>query len=339
MLKPALSLIAALVLCSGAAAENVTFASKPALTPDGSQIYFSYSGDIYKVATNGGLALKVISMGGNESNPKISPDGKLLAFSSNEQGNNNVYVVPVAGGQITQLTFHDASDIPASWSPDSKGIYFESNRYNTKSTYYVAIDGATPVRLFPHYFNTVANLVKNPVTGEYYFNQSSESFAFATRKGYRGDHNPDIKSWNEKTKEYKELTDFRGRDIWPMVDKDGNLYYVSEEGNGEANIVRHVDKKDLTSFTESVQYPAISYGGSKIVFIKGYRINVLDLKNGESFEPKIELADNRILNDISVPLGRPQSFSISPDGKKLVFAFRGLLFVSDSKRSEERRGG
>jgi tricorn protease len=331
MLKPALSLIAALLLCSGAAAENVTFASKPALTPDGSQIYFSYSGDIYKVATNGGLALKVISMGGNETNPKISPDGKLLAFSSNEQGNNNVYVVPVAGGVITQLTFHDASDVPASWSPDSKGIYIESNRYNTRSTYYVPAEGGTPVRLFPHYFNTIANLVKNPATGEYYFNESTESFAFQTRKGYRGDHNPDIKSWNEKTKDYKELTDFRGRDIWPMVDKGGNLFYVSEEGNGEANIVRHADKKYLTSFEESVQYPAISHDGSKIVFIKGYRIHVLDLKSGESVEPQIELADNRILNDISVPVGRPQSFAISPDGKKLVFTFRGLLFVSDAK--------
>lgn len=331
MFRTALSFIAALLLCGGAAAENVTFASRPSLTPDGSQIYFSYSGDIYKVSTEGGLALKVISMGGIESNPKISPDGKHLAFSSNEQGNNNVYVVPAAGGEIVQLTFHDASDVPSSWSPDSKGIYFESNRYNTRTTYYVPVTGGTPIRLFPHYFNTVANLVKNPVSGEYYFNESTDSYAFATRKGYRGDHNPDIKSWNEKSKEYKELTDFRGRDIWPMVDGMGNLYYVSEEGNGEANIVRISDKKYLTSFTESLQYPAISYDGTKIVFIKGYRINVLDIKSGESFEPKIELADNRILNDISVPLGRPQSFSISPDGKKLLFTFRGLLFVSDSK--------
>lgn len=331
MLKQALTFLAVLLLCAGAEAQGVTFASKPALTPDGSQIYFSYSGDIFKVASNGGLALKVVSMGGIESNPRVSPDGKYMAFSSNEQGNNNVYVVPVDGGEITQLTFHDASDIPVSWAADSKSIFFESNRYNTRTTYCVSVSGGTPVRLFPNYFNTVVNLVVNPVSGEYLFNESTESYGFATRKGYRGDHNPDIKLWNEKTKEFKVLTDFRGRDIWPMADSKGSIYYVSEEGNGEANIVRLSDKKYLTSFTESIQYPSISYDGSKIVFIKGYRINVLDIKTGETSEPKIELADNRILNDISVPVGRPQSFAISPDGKKLLFTYRGSLFVSDAK--------
>ncbi len=326
-----------LYLSASAFAHTTMFTSRPSLSPDGSEIFFSHTGDIYKVSSSGGLALKVVSMGGNESHPKISPDGKYIAFSSDEQGNSNVYIVPVKGGEIKQLTFNDASDVPVSWSPDSKVIYIESNRYNTISTYGVSVDfssssySATPFRLFSHYFNTIANLVQNPVTGEFYFNESSESFRFATRKGYKGDHNPDIKSWNPLSNEYKELTNYRGRDIWPMVDKDGTLYYVSDQENGEANIVRFEDRKDLTSFDESLQYPSISYDGSKIVFIKGYKINILDIKSGEVTVPQIDIANNTIANSISLPLGRAQAFSVSPDGKKLAFSFRGLLFVSDAK--------
>ena len=326
-----LSLLTLLICSYTADAKSITFASKPSLTPDGSTIYFSYEGDIYTVPVVGGLALKIITMDGTSTSPKVSPDGKLLAFSSNAQGNSNVYIVPVAGGEVVQLTFHDANDVPVGWTADSKTVYFESNRYNNISVYSVPITGGTPVRLFGHYFNTIANFAPNHKTGEFYFNESSESYRFATRKGYKGDHNPNIKSWDPKTKEYKELTTYRGKDIWPMVDKNGILYYVSDESNGEANIVRHNDSKYLTSFKESLQYPSISYDGSKIVFIKDYKINILDVASGKTVAPEIEVADNRIVSDMSVELARPQSFDISPDGKKLAFVFRGSIFVSDAK--------
>lgn len=311
--------------------QGLYFASAPSLTPDGSEIYFSYGGDIFRVATKGGLALKVISMGGVESDPKVSPDGKLLAFSSNEQGNKNVYVVPLKGGEIKQLTFHEGQDSPVCWSADSKFIYFESNRYNSISAYKVSVTGGTPERLFPNYYNTIANLAVNAVTGEFYFNESTESYRFATRKGYRGDHNPDIKSWNPATKEFKVLTEYRGKDIWPMTDMAGNLYYVSDEKNGEANIVRFKDGKYLTSFDESVMYPSISAGGSNIVFLKGYKIFVLEIGSGEVFEPAIELAKSSTVASTSLEVGRPNAFAISPDGKKIAFTSRGLLFVSDAK--------
>jgi len=311
--------------------QSLYFASSPSLNPDGSEIYFSYGGDIFRVATKGGLALKVVSMGGNEGDPKVSPDGRLLAFSSNEQGNKNVYVVPLKGGNIVQLTFHDGQDSPVCWSADSKYIYFESNRYNSISAYKVNVVGGTPERLFPHYYNTIANLAVNALTGEFYFNESTESYRFATRKGYRGDHNPDIKSWNPVTKELNVLTEYRGKDIWPMADLSGNLYYVSDQENGEANIVRFKDGKYLTSFDESVQYPSISAGGSRIVFLKGYKIFVLETVSGEVFEPVIELAKSSFVANSSFEVGRPDAFAISSDGKKLAFSSRGLLFVSDSK--------
>lgn len=159
--------------------------------------------------------MRLVSLGGNENYPTVSPDGKLLAFSSDINGNNDVYIVPVAGGEVTRLTWHEANDMPVGWTPDSKSVYFESNRANIRTTYRVSVDGGTPYRLFDGYFNTVSNLVENPATGEMYFNESAESINFPTRKRYVGEHNPDIKCWNPSTSEFRQLTDYEGKDTWP----------------------------------------------------------------------------------------------------------------------------
>ena len=224
-----LSIIALIALSSASFAQNIRFASHPSLSPDGKQIYFSYDGDIYSVPSTGGQATAVITMPGTQDSPLVSPDGKWLAFSSDIQGNNDVYVVPVSGGQAVQLTFHEAPDVPVSWSKNSEYIHFESTRESArKTTFKVPVKGGTPSLMFDGYFNTIVNLVENPKTGEYLFNESMESISFPTRKRYVGDHNPNIKSWNPSSKTYTELTDYIGKDQLPMVDKSGNIYYVSE---------------------------------------------------------------------------------------------------------------
>ena len=85
-------------------------------------IYFSSVGDIFSVPAEGGLAMRFVSLGAVETMPKVSPDGKWIAFASNIQGNNDVYVVPVGGGDVRSLTWHDGNDLPSGWSPDSKSI-------------------------------------------------------------------------------------------------------------------------------------------------------------------------------------------------------------------------
>jgi tricorn protease len=333
MKKVALLLSSMLYLCSFISGENLRFAVKPSLSPDAKTIYFSFNGDIFKVGADGGNALSVVATKGFDSNPRVSPDGKWLAFSSDLDGNNNVYIVALAGGEITQLTYNDASDIPVSWSSDSKTIFIESGRLNQVSTYTLNREGGTPVRLFENYFNTVSNLVQNPVNGNYIFNESMEGFSFATRKGYRGEHNSDLLEWNPNKKEYAELTTFDGKDLWPMVDVKGNIYYASEEANGFTNLVKYSKEKSeyLTKFDVSIQYPTIAYNGDAIVFIKDYQLNIYDLKTKKSYTPQIELVDSRVNNEISVKIETPLYASLSPDGKKLAFSFRGALFVSDAK--------
>lgn len=311
------------------------FTLKPTLTPDAEFIIFSYQGDLWKVPTTGGDAYRLTAMDGNETNPSVSPDGKWLAFSSNQYGNNDIYIMPLNGGKITQLTFHESADNVTSWSWDNSKIYFTSSRYNSVTTYSISKNGGTPVRVFDNYFNTIHNVVENPLNDEIYFNESWESGRFAHRKRYKGDYNPDIKSYNLKTKEFKKHTTYRGKDFGATFDKNGNLYFMSDEANDEYNLytLSNGVKKQLTQFETSIMWPKVSANGEKIVFRKDYQIFVYDVASGKTVKPKIKIVENNTLNkekSYNVK-GKITFFDISPDEKKIAFISRGKLFVSDIK--------
>lgn len=309
------------------------FTTSPAISPDGSNIVFSYESDLWKIPLAGGTAVRLTGMDGDETAASISPDGKWLAFTSDQFGNNDVYIMPMNGGNITQLTFHQAGDQVESWSWDSKNIYFSSGRYNRISSYKIPISGGTPQRLFGHYHNTVHNLVEHPSKKEFYFNESWESFIFPQRKGYKGSFNPDIKSYNTDSKTYTKHTNWEGKDLWPTIDKSGTLYFTSDQFNGEYNLytLENGSPKRLTSFKTSIKYPKVSADGKVVVFEKDYQIFTFNVASGESKLVPISIAQNNTLakNQSFDVNGNITGLDVSVDGKKLAFISRGELFVSD----------
>lgn len=315
--------------------QDVYFADHPTLSPDGSSLIFSYEGDLWQASTEGGQARRLTAMDGLENNPKFSPDGRWVAFSANQFGNSDVFVMNVNGGQIRQLTYHQSQDVVSSWDWDSQTIYFTSDRFNRTTTFSVPLSGGTPKRLFGHYFNNPHNLVVHPKSGDYYFNESWESDNFAHRKGYKGAFNPDIKSYNPTTQEYVEHTDYEGKDFDATIDKNGNVYFVSDEYNGEYNLYtfNKGKKKRLTSFETSIKRPFASADGDYVVFQKDYQLFLYDVKNGKSRKIDLQVVRNNTLEkakDFNVK-GNITDFSPSEDGKKLAFVSRGELFVSDIK--------
>ncbi len=73
-------------------------------TTNGEQIVFCYSGQLYTVPKDGGVARRLTSGPGYTSFPHFSPDGKQLAFTSQYDGNTEVYVMPGDGGEPKRLT-------------------------------------------------------------------------------------------------------------------------------------------------------------------------------------------------------------------------------------------
>lgn len=325
----ALLLIGALQLH---AQEQPTFLSNPTLSPDGSQLVFSFEGDLWKVPSSGGTALRLTAMDGMEQNPRISPDGKWLAFSSTQSGNADVYIMPFEGGAIRQLTYHDGADEVDSWSWDSKQIYFTSSRYSRMGSYKVSREGGTAQAILPHFFNYIHHIVETP-QGELLFTDSWESANAANRKRYKGAFNPDIIGYQPKTKAFKQYTDYEGKDMWPTVDQQGQVFFASDEGSNEYNLfhMQNGQKKALTHFKESIKRPQVSANGKQIVFEKGYQLFLYDVASKQVRQPKISLARNQVLgkmNEFDVK-GKISNFDVSPDAKKMAFVSRGELFVSD----------
>lgn len=330
-----LSLITGITTGTAAGAEDLYFPTNPTVSPDGKKVVFSYDEDLWIVDSTGGTAFRLTALEGKEMHPRFSPDGKWLAFSGSYVGNYNVYVMPVTGGDIKQLTFHSGDDRVDSWSWDAKYIYFNSDRYNDFTEYKVSAAGGTPIRLFGNYFNTIHGLVEHPLTGSLYFTNTWESLRFANRKRYKGDYNPDIKSYHPGKKEFKVHTTYRGKDFFPIIDKQGIIYFLSDRDNDEYNIFTFKNKEivRLTNFPTSISAHCVSAAGNLVVFEKDYQLFTYDVGSGKTNKLKIKLSKHNKLaihQDFNIK-GKISNFDISPDGKKIAFVSRGELFVSGIK--------
>ena len=313
---------------------EVYFSSFPCLSPDGNKIVYTHDGDLWQVNSEGGMALRLTGMQGEETRAKFSPDGKWIAFTGSQYGNQDVFVMPANGGAVRQLTYHEAIDHLDNWSWDSKKLYFTSSRANRFSGYSVDVMGGTPRRLYENYFHTVHNLSEHP-NGEVFFSETSESKNQAYRKGYKGAYNPDIQSYNPTSGFFKKYTNHPGKDMWPTIDKAGNIFFVSDEKNGQYNLYK-LDKgkpKSLTSFNTSIKQPVISSDGRLVVFEKDFQIYIYDVAKGDTRKVNIEANTLETIEkekDFDVK-DKISYFDVSEDGKKLSFVSRGGLFVSDIK--------
>ncbi len=315
---------------------SVRFMSDPSPSPDGNTLLFAYEGDIWEMDVTGGTAYRITAMEGSESLPRFSPDGKWIAFTGTQDGNENIYVVPSNGGEIKQLTFHSSFDHTDSWSWDSEQIYFTSGRFNNFSTYRVSIHGGTPQRLFSdHYWDNAHFVVEDPAGEGYIFSESGESFRSNNRKRYKGENNPDIKQYNPLKDQFKQVTDYEGKDLWPTIDGGGNIYFASDEGTTEYNLFTMKDgvKTRLTSFTSSIGRPQVSADGSVVVFTLDFEIHAWFPTTKETKKIPVKIFANKPLAfDKSFNTdGEITHFDISPDNKKIAFVSRGRLFISDIK--------
>ena len=119
--------VAALVLSFNVyAADDAAWMRYPVIAPDGSQIAFSFKGDIYTVPVTGGRAQQITTNPAHDTKPVWSPDGKQLAFASDRMGSMDIYVVDKDGGIPTRLTTHSGNETPIAFK-DNGHVLFQAN--------------------------------------------------------------------------------------------------------------------------------------------------------------------------------------------------------------------
>ncbi len=79
--------------------------------------------------------------------PRWSPDGSRIAFSSNRDGDSEIYVMDSSGGNVQQLTDNDTQDYSPAWSPDGSRIAFASVREGNWDIYLMDLKGRNVRRL------------------------------------------------------------------------------------------------------------------------------------------------------------------------------------------------
>ena len=110
----------------GAAGSGTRMLRSPSVSA--TAIAFAYANNIWVADRTGGAARRLTTFQGATSNPKFSPDGKWIAFSSEYGGNSDVFVIPAEGGEPRQLTWHPGADTVQGWTPDGKSVLFSSTR-------------------------------------------------------------------------------------------------------------------------------------------------------------------------------------------------------------------
>ena len=349
-----LFLVTALLLPAGiASAQNLPDTTRLLRFPttNDREIVFCYAGELYAVGKDGGVARRLTSGPGYSSFPHFSPDGTQLAFTSQYDGNTEVYVMPGEGGVPKRLTTSatlgrdDISDrmgpnnIVMTWENTKPLIVFRSRMKSFNDfigqLFTVGMDAELPQQLPVPRGGFVSF---SPDDSKMAFNRVFREFR--TWKHYRGGMADDVWIYDFKTGATENLTNNPAQDTCPMWGPDNHIYFISDR-DGRMNLfsidLASKQTKQLTTFKDfDIKFPSI--GRESIVFEQAGYIWRYDLASGQAtpvpIEVKEDFASGRsALVDASK---HTESVSLAPDGERTIVVARGDLFSVPARNGTPR---
>jgi tricorn protease len=329
-----------LVIAASAVAADAPLPRHPAPSPDGSQIAFSWQGDLWLVPSIGGDARRITAHPADERYPVWSRDGRFIAFASNRHGNADIFTMPTDGSAPPiRLTFASVTDIPFDFTPDGKAVLFVSNRAMgirwMPQLWTVPITGGTPAMLQDAF---AEQAVYSPDGGTLAMVRGATPW---NRRGYRGSANRDLWLTNGAD-DYRRITDFDGDDDKPSWLDTETISFLSSR-NGRKNVFKlAMESGEISALTDhqgsAVRFPKASADGSIIAYEFEDGIWTVSPAGESSARLSIRVPADQVVNAIERHIDRDgaSDLTVSPDGKLAAFVIHGDLFVTDIVSKEDQ---
>ncbi len=342
------------------------------VSPDGQTIAFDLLGDIYTLPITGGTPTRIAEGLPYETQPRFSPDGTRIAFTSDRGGGDNIWIMNRDGSDKRQLTKESFRLLnQPSWSPDGRFITAKKHFTTGRSL------GTGEVWLYHVSGGDGVQLVKRPSEqhqkelGEPIFAPDGKHIYFTrnTTPGpifeYAQDSNTqlfDIERYDLDTGKTDSVIGGEGGAVRPTPSPDGKkIAYVRRERTQSKLYIRDLatgeDRKVYDALDQDVQetwavtgvYPNMAWtpDSASVVFWAGGKLNRVDLASGKASVIPFKVADSRAVIDPPRPAvavapdtfetRMPRGATVSPDGKAVVFETLGKLWIKSTAGGEARR--
>ena len=312
--------------------------AQPAISAN--NIAFIYAEDLWIANSDGSEPRRLTVDKGIETDPHFSPDGKLIAFSAQYDGNIDVFIIPVEGGIPTRLTWHPWADLVRGFTPDGNNVLFASQRtvFSTRyfQLYNVKITGGFPEKLqIPNAWSAAYShdgkfMAYTPLVPQY-----------LQWKNYRGGSISNIWIYSFADHSVKKIPQPREgcNDADPMW-LSGKVFFTSDR-NGEFNLFSYDqtsnEVKQLTFFTD---FPIIkaSAENSKIIFDREGYLHIYDITSNTQKKLSVGIAADLLELRPRYVQGNNyiRSTDISPTGSRVVFDYRGDIITLPAEKGDPR---
>lgn len=342
------------------------------VSPDGQTIAFDLLGDIYTMPIAGGTPVRIAEGLAYETQPRFSPNGTRIAYTSDRGGGDNIWIMHRDGSDKRQLTTEGFRLLnQASWSPDGRFIAAKKHFTTQRSA------GTGEIWLYHVSGGEGVVLVKKPSEafqkelGEPIFAPDGKHIYFTrnTTSGpifeYAQDTNTQIfaiERYNLEKADSERVVGGEGGAVRPAPSPDGKkLAYVRRERTKSKLYLRDLatgeDRKLFDGLDQDVQetwavtgvYPNMAWtpDSASLVFWAGGKINRIDLASGKASVIPFRVADSRgVIDSPRPPIAvapdtfetkMPRGAMVSPDGKSVVFETLGKLWLKPMAGGKARR--
>ncbi|MEZ5892873.1 MAG: amidohydrolase family protein [Parvularculaceae bacterium] len=342
------------------------------VSPDGRTIAFDMLGDIYTIPISGGEAKPISSGIPWEIQPRFSPDGSKIAFTSDRGGGDNIWVMNADGSdkrQVTKESFRLLNN--ATWSPDGQYLaarkHFTTQRsLGTGEIWLYHISGGGGVQLVKKPSDAHQKELGEPAfsaDGKYiYYSQNvTPGATFIYAQDSNGDLF-DINRYEMATGKIETAVSGFGGSVRPTPSPDGKymvfvrrertkskLYLKDMRSGAERKIYDALDQDMQETWAVQGVYPNMDWtpDSKSVVFWAGGKIHRIDVASGAVKEIPFHVKGTRAVIDPPRPqidvapdsfkTNMPRFVSVSPDGKRAVFESLGKLYIKDMAGGAPRR--